>query len=204
MILILIRHGISKANEACLVTGKPDDILSVRGEKQVDRLNSWLKLAGLNLDICFTSHWKRAKQTAYRICPEANWSIDPRLGETNAGEVANWKLSHFISKYPDFYSSPENEYPGGESHIDLNKRVIEWLYYAVGTGYSNLAAVTHSGPISCILQHLMGIKMSLFPAFLPLQASLSVVQVEYEKNVLTGKLKTFSSGPIENLLTTLK
>ena len=195
MKLFLIRHGLSEANEVQLVTGTPNDILSTKGIDEVARLNRWLRKCPVQIDCYVSSQWERA----YHLFPDANWYIDPRIGETDAGIVANWKLDRFLSQYPHFYSTPENRYPGGESHVDLNKRVLDFLYNVVDIGYCSCAAVTHSGPISCILQHLLGIEMSSFPVFLPSHASLTLVEAYLKDGNIAGRLLTFSSGPIGNI-----
>lgn len=199
MIIYLFRHGRSKANEGRLVTGTQSDVLSREGIEQTKRMADWIKRAGFNADRYVTSQWKRAQQTAKILWPEENWEFDSRVGETDAGEAADWSLQHFQDNFPDFYTDPTHTYPGGESHLQLNQRVIAWLSMQFTRPCERLVLVSHSGPISCILQHVTGLEMSVFPAFLPGNASLSIIEIFNKSNVLSGDLLMFSAGPVKNL-----
>lgn len=203
MIIYLIRHGKSRANEAQLVTGTPSDSLSEEGVAQVARMARWLRDAGVTADRYVTSQWGRAQQTAFHLWPQVDWSVDVRVGETNGGDVAEWTLSDFKECSPDFYADPANCYPGGESHLELNDRVLDWLDAQLKRPCDRLALVAHSGPIVCILQHVLGIHMERFPAFLPAQASLSAIEMVRKDAVWSGRLLTFSAGAVENLSSTL-
>jgi probable phosphoglycerate mutase len=113
--------------------------------------------------------------------------------------VANWSLKQFLNEWPDFYQDTQRCYPGGESHQQLNERVLAWLEWASDEhAGQNILAVCHSGPIACLVQHALGIPMTRFPALLPTHASLTVIQ--YTKNSLgitNGQLKVFSATDIE-------
>lgn len=188
MNLFLIRHGRSLANEAQLVTGSTLDVLSPEGMRQVEDLKVWLKNIGIVPDRYITSQWKRAQQTADILWPDENWVVDPEIGETDAGEVSEWRLKDFLLQYPDFYLSSSTCYPGGESHNQLNDRSIHWLENLLNTSgkHENVVLVAHSGPISCLLQCIVNVSMDSFPAFLPLNASLSTIQF------IDNKIKTAS------------
>ncbi|MBR8057181.1 histidine phosphatase family protein [Burkholderia dolosa] len=199
MMLYLIRHGRSRANEAGLVTGTPADVLSEEGLAQGARMAAWLAETGIVADRHVVSQWNRASQTADLLIPHARWEVDARLGETNAGEVADWKLERFVAAEPHFYDHPANRYPGGESHLELNERVLGWLHERLEERCERLMVVAHSGPISCVLQQVLGIGMHRFPAFLPAHASLSVVDVRLHDGEPEGRLLGFSLGPASNL-----
>lgn len=199
MILYLIRHGRSNANEQRLVTGTPDDELTAVGCSQAVALSAWLKEQALTPDRFLVSHWQRARQTAEIVFPDADWLVDSRLGETNAGTVANLPLTTFVDKQPNFYDDPGNAYPGGESHLDLYTRVMDWLDAQFAQPCRALAVVCHTGPISCVLQHVLQISMTSFPAFLPLHATVSVVHFSFKSGIWQGRLAGFSLGPAGRL-----
>ncbi|MDN7961060.1 histidine phosphatase family protein [Burkholderia multivorans] len=204
MMLYLIRHGRSRANEAGLVTGTPADVLSEEGLAQGARMAAWLLGTGIVADRYVVSPWKRASQTAELLVPHARWEVDARLGETNAGEVADWPRERFVAAEPHFYDHPANRYPAGESHLELNERVLGWLREQLEERYERLMVVAHSGPISCVLQQVMGIGMDLFPAFLPAHASLSIVDVQLQDGEPKGRLLGFSLGPASNLAVAIR
>lgn len=198
MILYLIRHGRSWANEQRLVTGTPSDSLSPTGLRQVAALADWLSKQSIQPERFMVSHWGRARETAEMAFPEANWVTDSRLGETDAGLVANLPLPEFLEEQPDFYADPANPYPGGESHLDLNARVLAWLDEQLHNPCRSLAVAAHSGPITCILQHVLQMNMTLFPAFLPAHATVSVVHFSFQSNTWKGRVAGFALGPTEN------
>lgn len=195
MNLYLIRHGRSFANDKRLVTGSTKDELTAQGVKQVADLKEWIKGIDLEGSVFVTSQWKRAQQTANILWPDVEWVIDSAIGETNAGRVSEWELSHFLSKYPDFYKKSSNNYPNGESHDQLSDRVKHWLNnYLVSTrDNDNVIVVTHSGPISCLLQYIVNVSMENFPAFLPVNASLSVIKFP-GNNLDKATIQGFSLG----------
>jgi broad specificity phosphatase PhoE len=201
MIFYLIRHGRSKANEAALVTGTPADELSPEGIAQARRTAEWVTQAGIAADRYYVSQWRRARQTAEILFPGANWQEDTRLGETHAGEAADWKQARFAAGYPTFHADPSQHYPGGESHLELNERALDWLREQLSRPCDSVVVAAHSGPISCILQHVMQIGMNQFPAFLPGHASLSVIEMREpgRGRDWTGRLLGFSMGPVTNL-----
>ncbi|WP_367189302.1 histidine phosphatase family protein [Burkholderia sp. Ed8] len=199
MMLYLVRHGRSRANEAGLVTGTPADVLSDEGLAQGARMAAWLAETGIAADRHVVSQWGRARQTADLLLPQVQWEVDARVGETDAGEVANWTLARFLAAEPRFHDDPANRYPGGESHLELNERVLGWLRTQLEQRCERVMVVAHSGPISCMLQQVTGIGMARFPAFLPGHASLSVVDVRLRDGEPTGRLLGFSLGPASNL-----
>lgn len=200
MMLYLLRHGKSHANVARLVTGTREDTLVDEGRRQAEAMQHWLAQAQLEADHYFTSTWQRAQETARLMFAHAGWQIDARLGETDAGSVADWPLAQFVGQYPHFYSNNATPYPDGESHEDLNRRVIGWLDETLARhpADAKIVVVAHSGPIACLLQHALGIGMERFPAMLPAHASLSVI--EYSNTgagSYQAKLRSFSLTPAQ-------
>ena len=202
MIIRFVRHGLSIANEEHLVTGTQSDSLSEEGTRQVSRLSDWLGERISIDDIFYCSPWMRAQETARLLAQHVEWRLDDRLGETHAGTVADWMLDEFRQRYPNFYDSPKNNYPEGESHIDLNNRVISWLEEIITSDHANkdtgkentYIVVTHSGPIACILQSVLGIQMDQFPALLV--GNATVTSLLFSNNVIEcGRLLCLSSGP---------
>ncbi|CAB3776393.1 Putative phosphoserine phosphatase 2 [Paraburkholderia caffeinitolerans] len=204
MIFYLVRHGRSQANDAGLVTGTPVDLLTEAGVEQAVKLAAWLAEQDVVVDRCYVSHWQRAQQTAQRILPAADWRVDRRLGETDAGDVAEWPLARFVAEQPDFYTDAQQAYPGGESHLQLNARVLDWWREVRGEPCECVMVVAHSGPISCLLQAVLGVGMERFPAFLPANGSVSVIEVDCKAGRESARLLGFSMGPGENLASALR
>jgi broad specificity phosphatase PhoE len=203
MEIFLVRHGQSVANVAGKVTGTTNDPLTELGRQQVSRLSEvFCRYGWLDFDGYFCSHWRRAQESLQILFSGSTFSVDPRLGETDAGEVADWQLSLFLEARPDFYTDPALTYPGGESHLMLNDRVLGW-FAECSVKVSNrkrLLVVSHSGPICCLLQHALNMGMDSFPALLPGHASLTILEVCAD-SLVRPRIKTFSMlpPPLESL-----
>lgn len=199
MKIFLVRHGYSIANSKKLVTGDKEDELFPGQVDKVRELSLWLQeKLNVSIDEYYVSDWCRAQQTANIIYPDVEWQVDSRIGETDAGSVKNLTLDEFLELKPEFYAENSNRYPDGESHLELNYRVLAWLNELLAKKDNNrdVMVVSHSGPISCILQHVCGVSMDKFPAFLPDNASISCIDVTYSGNgQLSLRLKFFSAGP---------
>lgn len=176
MKLILVRHGQSMANLAELVTGNTADELSPHGIERSRETGAWLTRLGFQPDVCYMSQWRRAQQTAALLKEDCQFVVDARLGETQAGTVADMPLKQFLATWPNFYTDNTHAYPGGESHTDLNRRVLQWLGSVRELHQTRtVLAVTHAGPIACLLQHALGIPMDRFPAVKAHNSSVSVI-----------------------------
>jgi broad specificity phosphatase PhoE len=178
MDLLLIRHGQSHANVAGLLNSTEQDELTEHGLQQAAKLRSLMESRGLVPDRVYSSPWMRALQTTeVHFHDKCDWTVDARLGETNAGRFATWKAAEFREKFPEFGKQLSDRYEGGESHLELAARSINWveeefLRHADAPGL--LAAVCHAGPVSVISQYLLNIPISLFPNVLVPNASITV------------------------------
>jgi len=202
MELYLLRHGRSAANEKKLVTGDKSDDLTPEGREQAHAVKRLLAL--FNLDHpstrCFVSDWQRARETAALVAPDREFIVDARLGETAAGSVANMALAAFTKEYPEFWNDfdPGRPYPDGESHRDLYDRVLAWrtdLENTLPYG-ARVLAVTHAGPVCCLLHAACKVSLEHFPMFLAANASLT--KLERQKNA-SWRLAFFSL-PLEAAL----
>ena len=167
--LYFIRHALSQANEASLVTGDKDDNLSHTGIKQAEKLSEYLKCLNIPFNHYYVSDWKRAMQTAEIIFPEKKLISVKELGETDAGHVSNYKEKKFFKLYPEYINdySAERKYPGGDSHLDLFRRVNGWLekLLYIWNGADTVAIVAHNGSIAAMLHYFYKVALKTFPAF---------------------------------------
>lgn len=201
MNLFLIRHGLSIANTKQLVTGDVYDHLCDQGISELEIAKTWFQDITVSFAKSYTSQWLRARETASILFEDQVFKIDERLGESQAGEVANWPLTKFLREMPDFYNDPQRCYPGGESHHQLKERVMAWLQQTYEQ-YSkdNILAVSHSGPIACLVQQALYIPMKRFPALLPAHGSLTIIKYNNDTSGLPiGKLQVFSATSTKEL-----
>src|SRR5581483_6043602 len=123
-LLLLARHGQSLFNVSGVVNGDPalDRGLSEAGRTAAASLG--LQLAGLAVDLCVTSRFPRALETARLALGERAGSvpheIDPDLDDVRVGELEGrtlddyrtWKRAH----------RRDEPFPGGESLDDAAAR----------------------------------------------------------------------------------
>ncbi|MDR6374610.1 histidine phosphatase family protein [Paraburkholderia caledonica] len=186
MDLLLIRHGQSFGNVAGLLNSTEQDGLTEHGMQQAAKLRSLMESLSLMPDRVFSSPWMRALQTTQVLFQDkCDWVVDSRLGETNAGRFATWRADEFRRTFPEFGKHLSDRYEGGESHLELAARSVNWLEEEFLRHVDTpglLAAVCHAGPISVISQYLLNIPLSKFPNVLVPNASLTV----FRKNEHTG------------------
>jgi broad specificity phosphatase PhoE len=171
MDVILIRHGQSVANQKGLLISNSTDDLTEWGRQQSMALATHLQTTIAQADVLVSSPWQRALTTAEIVFGSRmdQAQIDHRITETHAGEHGTWLEADFNRAFPDFYQDLSRRYEGGESHKDMSIRVTEWVESVV-LGQAQqpglLVCVTHGGPISVMLQHILGMPFEdRYPSF---------------------------------------
>jgi len=188
MDLILIRHGQSVANQKGLLISNDTDNLTEAGHQQTQALAAQLRTIIAKADLLVCSPWRRALTTAEIVFGSRmdETQIEPRITETNAGRHGTWLESDFNRAYPDFYQDLSRQYEGGESHKDMSLRVTDWVESVVLAQAQQpglLVCVTHGGPISVMLQHLMGMPFEArYPSFTVPNASYTKLQWRTDMN----------------------
>ena len=186
MNLLIIRHGQSNANAKGLLISNRNDNLTDLGRQQSYDLETTLKNFKFNQpSLVFCSPWLRARQTAELVFSENTFiQFDERLAETNPGKFENWLEADFNLKYPTFSDNIRNEYEDGESHFQMCLRVCDWVdtvLIPLSRKPGLLAIVAHGGPISVILQKLLGMKIEFsYPSFTVPNASFTNVRWRHD------------------------
>lgn len=182
MDVILIRHGQSVANQKGLLISNATDDLTDTGRQQSQALAERLQTTIAQADVLVSSPWRRALATAEIVFGSRmeQAQIEHRITETHAGQHGTWLECDFNRAFPDFYQDLSRRYDGGESHKDMSLRVTDWIESVVLSQAQQpglLVCVTHGGPISAILQHLMGMPFeSRYPSFTVPNASYTKLQ----------------------------
>lgn len=125
MSLYVTRHGQTDYNVENRVCGISDARLTALGIEQAKSLVG--QLENIELDYLYVSPLKRAIKTANRanLHHHLPLLIEPRISELNFGIYEG-----VDRKDPDFLRNKRDlayRYPGGESFIELCKRVYEFL-----------------------------------------------------------------------------
>ena len=182
MDIVLIRHGQSVANQKGLLISNDQDDLTENGVAQSHALATRIPAVLAEARWLYCSPWRRALSTAEIVLGERmpETQLDARLAETFPGRHGTWLEKDFNAAFPDFYQDLGRRYDGGESHRDMTQRVCQWVQTEIVPRQHEpglLMAVAHGGPITVILQYLLGVPMEeRYPSFTVPNASMSRLQ----------------------------
>lgn len=149
MILYLIRHGRTAANEAHLYCGSTDLPLSSAGAEA---------LRCLRYDVAdaqfVTSGMARTNETLGILFGNVPYTVEPRFREVDFG-IFEMKSYEMLKEDPDYQTwlagdNEENVPPGGESGNQMRSRVLE----ALAELRQDTVVVTHGGVIAAIMETL--------------------------------------------------
>lgn len=155
--LYLARHGETDDNrEPIRVQGFTDTPLNDTGRRQAAELAAGV--ASLGLQTLWSSDLKRARETAEIVGRRVGLpvALDPRLREANRGR---WEGRRFIDierECPERYAAwrragPSFRFPGGESLLEQQQRVIASLHDIRAAGELPALVVCHGGSIRVVL-----------------------------------------------------
>ena len=131
MSLHFIRHGESVSNEQNLFAGRVDTPLTELGRRQARQARKRIEVAHLIFDEVHVSPLIRARETAALVVqglPEIKTVVAFDLIERDFGRLSEQNKS-LIKKYfgaasfENMFHSAEGAPPGGESFVDMYKRV---------------------------------------------------------------------------------
>lgn len=160
-IVFLVRHGDSRQDLLKRYVGHTDNPLNETGIAQAEALHR--HLAAIPFSRFYCSDLRRSVETARRIAGERAGDVVPvaALREIFMGSWDGRSMQEVRSAFPDEYRR-RGEYParhaapGGESFVDLGKRVVPAFEEIVSVGHGPLLIVGHAGVNRVILSHLIG------------------------------------------------
>ena len=149
MIIYLIRHGKTSANEKHLYCGSTDLPLSEAGREE---------LQGVHYDIknvrFLTSGMKRTNETLNILFGDIPYEIDPRFREVDFGifEMHSYEQLKDTPEYKTWLTGDnEMNIPSkGESGVQMKARVLG----AFSEIKEDTCIITHGGVIAAIMEHL--------------------------------------------------
>lgn len=170
--LLLIRHGQTDWNVSRMMMGRKPIPLNDVGMEQAKRLADFLK--GSDLKAIITSPVKRAYQTAEAIANHYE-NITPleheALTEIDYGDWVGKSFDEVIESdreiWDAYHISPDTvKLPGGESMVDVKKRVAD-LLGDVRSKYKNgrVALVSHADVLKVAILELMDMDLSKLMKF---------------------------------------
>ncbi len=151
--IIFIRHGSTDFPEDRVYKGDNGPDLNTEGRLQAERLGGWIKEG--DIAAIFVSPTTRTIQTATPIVKtlKLEYKILDNLKERGFGIWEGLTFREIEERYADglekWKRDPINYTPeGGESIIDLQKRVSDVVQYIVQEHKGKkVVMVTHMGPI---------------------------------------------------------
>ena len=153
MRIFAIRHGRTKWNDMGKIQGRTDIPLSEAGVKSAHDLASQMRSLGYIPTGIFTSPLSRAYETAKIVAAE--FSLVPEtvtdFREMSFGQWEGLSWAEITEKYPAEFKAWNDDrtvtIPGGESYINLTRRIIPELRRACEKSDGDFAIVAHGAVI---------------------------------------------------------
>jgi probable phosphoglycerate mutase len=142
---LIARHGQSLLNVQGLVNGDParDQGLSDLGRQEAEGLGR--QIAAVAVDLCVTSEFPRAQETARIALGRAPDVVDRELDDIQVGELEGrtladyraWKRGH----------TRDDAFPGGESLNDAARRYADAFERVLARQEATILVVCHEIPV---------------------------------------------------------
>ncbi|PYZ96897.1 histidine phosphatase family protein [Alteribacter lacisalsi] len=158
MILYLIRHGQSEANEKGIIQGHAEFSLSKLGKAQARLAGE--TFADTHLDAIYTSDLGRAKETADAIAEHHPLDVIPwdKIREVGLGPLEGKTRDEMQKAFPDLKTDSllTSGIEGSELTEDITARCA-YVTEQLAAAYSGkqVALVSHGGFISIYLMYLI-------------------------------------------------
>lgn len=158
LVVYLIRHGKTKANENHLYCGKSDIELSKKGIEELEEIKKKIKYP--NCEILFSSGAKRANKTIEILYPGKKYEKINKFWEYNFGdfEMKSYNILKENEEYIKWITDNEGKVscPNGESKIEYRKRIEKafnmFIKKCVNENINETILVCHGGTIGTILE----------------------------------------------------
>ena len=158
LVLYLIRHGKTEANEKHLYCGKSDIHLSENGIRELNDIKNTIKYPECN--NLFTSGAKRANETLEILYPKKSYSEINEFWEYDFGdfEMKSYEMLKENKEYINWITDKDGQVlcPNGESKDQYSKRIKKAFNMFVEKCYeeniNSAVLVSHGGTIGTILE----------------------------------------------------
>lgn len=155
--VLLARHGETDDNRPPLrFQGWRDTALNDTGRHQAAELAE--RVAGEEIDSLWSSDLSRARETAEIVAGHLGLEVklDARLREANRGDWEGRLFDDVARDEPEAYAAWMRagaawRFPGGESLLEQQDRVLECLSDLRAAGGARTLAVCHGGSIRVVL-----------------------------------------------------
>jgi probable phosphoglycerate mutase len=181
--LLLIRHGENDYLARNKLPGRiPGIHLNVRGLEQAAELAQ--TLSRLPIKALYSSPLERAVETAEPLAQSLRLGIQlrPDLTDTNVGEWEgrSWKALSNTRFWKVIQQTPSQfQFPGGETFVHTQKRVVRALDTIASTHANELIAVVfHADPIKLAVAHYLGLPLDAFQRLTAHTGSVTILTID--------------------------
>jgi probable phosphoglycerate mutase len=192
--VILARHGESERSVGGLTNGDPSVRVGLTGVGREEARHLGRELAGDRIDLCVTSEFERARETAdlalegrdvaRLVLPDLN---DIRFGEFEGRPLTDyraWAHSH----------GPLDVCPGGESRAETVGRYVRAYRTILARPEDTILVVAHGLPVRYVLDAAAGrnpvAKIEQIPYAEPFRLSAQ------ELETAVGRLESWCVNPV--------
>ncbi len=151
--IYLVRHGQSLHNAQQRIAGQLDSALTQQGYEDARLVAR--AIGRSDFDMVYSSDLLRARQTAEVIIASLQIScpvvFSPLIRELDYGEFTDADINQAIDRF-DYKQVQDRRYAGGESFLDLQKRVSQFLEQLRRENKGTRVLIAaHAGPIRMVL-----------------------------------------------------
>ncbi len=179
--VLLIRHAKATTTGSILPGRTPGLHLSEEGLAQAHATADFLQGSSVELDSVFASPMERAQETAQPIADKYGLYIktEASVVEADFGEWTGQPLDD-LRKLPEWQTVQETpsefRFPGGESFVEMQTRVIQGINNLADTNAGKtIAIVSHADTIKAALAHFLDMPLDSFQRLVVSPCSISVV-----------------------------
>ena len=160
MKIFLIRHGESTSDVEDRYGGQYDDHLTSKGKSQSKQAAK--RLAGMRIEIIFSSPFHRAVETSQLLQKEWNCRlkvISDLKERDRYAHLTGMKKYAAAKNHPKHVAKLKShilhEVEGGEKYEDFKERIIKTFEELASLHYNKIAIVCHGGTIGCIVREIL-------------------------------------------------
>jgi probable phosphomutase (TIGR03848 family) len=181
--LLLIRHGDNEYLAKNRLPGHTPGIhLNKHGREQADELSK--SLSHLPIKAIYASPLERAIETAEPLANSTGQEIkiQPGLIDADVGEWEGrfWKVLRRTKFWKVIQQAPSKfQFPGGESFVQVQERVIATLNDLILAHHDELIAVFfHADPIKLAVAHYIGLELDNFQRLTSSPGSVTILNAD--------------------------